>query len=399
MKNNIINILKSKSRTIAKYMLTTIGVLLSASLFAQQTQANANAEPSVFSNVLFDTLLFVIIFLVIIIIVLSSVLKNVAGSLKDKMKKNGNHVLSITLLIGLLSISNSSFAQDAAKAATAAPTGYGGLETGLFFTMIAFIIIEIIIIAVLIGTIQMFVKPEPKEIPVTAIKEAPSFFEIMNASVAIEKEEEILLDHNYDGIQELDNDLPPWWKYGFYLTIIVGIIYLLHFHVFQTGDLQLAAYNKSMIEAKEAKEAYQKMSANNVTEANVKMLTDAAEIDKGGAIFKDNCAVCHGKEGQGGVGPNLCDDYWLHGGSIVDVFKTIKYGWPDKGMKSWQGDFSPIQINEIAGYVKMFKGHNPPNPKAPQGEKYEEGNAGSSTATNDSTAVTPAKDSVKTEKK
>jgi cytochrome c oxidase cbb3-type subunit 3 len=214
-----------------------------------------------------------------------------------------------------------------------------------------------------------------------------SFLEKMNASVAIEDEKDILLDHNYDGIQELDNNLPPWWKYGFYVTIVFAFVYLINYHVLKSGDLQTAEYNKSMEAAHEAKEAYQKKSANSVTENNVKMITDQHELLEASAIFKENCVVCHGKLGEGGVGPNLTDEYWLHGGSIKDIFTTIKYGWPDKGMKSWQADLTPLKINELASYLKTLVGTNPPNGKAPQGDLYTE----KATVSNDSIKTDSAK--------
>jgi cytochrome c oxidase cbb3-type subunit 3 len=193
------------------------------------------------------------------------------------------------------------------------------------------------------------------------------------------------MDHDYDGIKELDNNLPPWWKYGFYATIVWGFIYLVHFHVTSTGDLQAAEYKKSMEEAHEAKEAYQKMSANNVTESNVKMITDKHELNEAAIAFKELCSACHGNLGEGGIGPNLTDNYWIHGGSIKDVFISIKYGWPEKGMKSWQAELSPLKINEIASYIKTIAGSNPPNAKEKQGELYVEQNA--TIVTNDSLAI------------
>ena len=230
-----------------------------------------------------------------------------------------------------------------------------------------------------------------KEEKVIAVHKAePTFFEKINASIAIEKESDIMMDHEYDGIRELDNDLPPWWKYGFLVSIIAAFIYLINFHVIKTGDLQIAEYNKSIASAKLAKEEYEKMNANNVNENNVTMLTDAAEIAKGGNTFREMCSACHGKAGQGGVGPNLTDDYWLHGGSIKDIFKSIKFGWPDKGMKSWQSDLSPVQIREIASFIKTLKGTHPDGAKEKQGDLYvEETVIKSDSVKVDSTLVKP----------
>lgn len=204
------------------------------------------------------------------------------------------------------------------------------------------------------------------------ITERSWFWDNFNKAVPIEKEKDLLLDHNYDGIQELDNSLPPWWKYGFYLTIVVAVIYLYRYHVSHDGLSQAEEYTVEMQKGEEEKAAYLAHSANNVDENTVKLLTDPASIMAGHDIFVKTCAPCHVADGGGNVGPNLTDDYWLHGGGIKDVFKSIKYGWQDKGMKSWKDDFSPKQIEELASFVKSLKGTHPAVPKAPQGELYIE---------------------------
>jgi cytochrome c oxidase cbb3-type subunit 3 len=203
-----------------------------------------------------------------------------------------------------------------------------------------------------------------------------SILEKLNASVDIEREEEIMLNHNYDGIRELDNDLPPWWKYSFYLTIVVAFVYMIHYHIAGTGDLQTAEYNKEIEKAKTEIAEYMKGAANNVDETNVKML-EGADIENGKQLFISTCAACHGKFGEGGVGPNLTDAYWMHGGGLADVFKSIKYGWVDKGMKAWKEDLSPIQIAQVTSFIKTLYGTNPPNAKAPQGDLYKDDLSGS----------------------
>jgi cytochrome c oxidase cbb3-type subunit 3 len=200
----------------------------------------------------------------------------------------------------------------------------------------------------------------------------------------MEQEANIDLGHNYDGIRELDNRLPPWWLYGFYVTIIIGAIYLWRYHVSETAPLSKQEFEIAMKKADEEKAAYLAKAANNVDENTVALMKEPAALDAGKTAFVQMCAACHGKAGEGGVGPNLTDDYWIHGGSIKDVFKTIKYGWPEKGMKAWQEDFSPVQIAQIASYIKSLHGTNPPNGKEKQGELYKEDGAAPAT---DSSAV------------
>jgi cytochrome c oxidase cbb3-type subunit 3 len=220
---------------------------------------------------------------------------------------------------------------------------------------------------------------DKKEVVAEPVFHLPKLFDSINASVAIEKEADILLDHNYDGIRELDNNLPPWWKYGFYLTIVWAFSYMYYYHVYG-APLSEEEYNTEVMEAKAEIDAYMKKSANNVDESNIK-LADASGIKDGLEIYKNNCAACHGNNGEGGVGPNMTDAYWIHGGDIASVFKSIKYGWPAKGMKSWQTDLSPLQMKNVASFLLSLQGTNPANAKAAEGELYQAVAAGDSSAT------------------
>lgn len=183
------------------------------------------------------------------------------------------------------------------------------------------------------------------------------------------EENEILIMHDYDEIQELDNPIPAWFSWLFYSTVVAAVVYLLNFHVFKFGKLQDEEYTIEMKVAELEIEALLAKSANRVDENSVKLSTEETVLKSGSALFVQNCVACHGANGQGAVGPNLTDDYWLHGGKINNVFKTIKYGVPDKGMISWEKQLSPKQISDVANYIKSIKGTNPANPKAPQGEK------------------------------
>ena len=194
---------------------------------------------------------------------------------------------------------------------------------------------------------------------------------IFTKAAPIEREADYLLDHNYDGIQELDNALPPWWKYGFYITIVVAVIYLLNFHVFNTGKNPTQEYAAEMEQARVEKEIYEAKNKDKIDENNVPV-ADATGIAKGKEIFANVCWACHGKSGEGGAGPNLTDDYWLHKGSLNDIYHTIKTGYPDKGMQSWASVYSPKEITYLASYVKSLHGTKPVNAKAPQGDLYKD---------------------------
>jgi cytochrome c oxidase cbb3-type subunit 3 len=157
--------------------------------------------------------------------------------------------------------------------------------------------------------------------------------------------------------------------YLFYGSIVFGIAYLLNYHVFKTGQLQDAEYRTEMVQADIEKKAYLSKAANRVDENTVKLEHDPAVITSGQGIFKTNCAACHGDHAQGNVGPNLTDDFWLHGSKINDLFKTIKYGVLAKGMPTWEKQLSPKQIADVANYIKSLHGTHPAGAKEPQGTK------------------------------
>lgn len=192
----------------------------------------------------------------------------------------------------------------------------------------------------------------------------------LTASVPKGVEKDVMLNHNYDGIRELDNRMPPWLRYIFISTVVAAITYLLVFHVYHIGKLPKEEYAAELQRAEEQKALMLQTAGSSVDESNVKLLTDATSIAAGKSIFIGKCSPCHGQMGEGGVGPNLTDDYWLHGGAIADIFKTIKYGVPAKGMVSWTGILKPEEMENVASYVMTLHGTNPPNPKAPQGDKF-----------------------------
>jgi cytochrome c oxidase cbb3-type subunit III len=191
----------------------------------------------------------------------------------------------------------------------------------------------------------------------------------------VEEEHEIILDHNYDGIKELDNSLPPWWLYGFYASIIFGAIYLLRYHVFN-GDTQFDELETEYAEAKIAIENYKKNAKDLVDINTVEILTELSDLKAGQAIFETNCVACHKADGGGGIGPNLTDNYWISGGSIKDVFRTVSEGGRDgKGMIAWKTMLKPAEMAQVSSYVLQFQGTTPAEPKAPEGDLWVNPNA------------------------
>jgi cytochrome c oxidase cbb3-type subunit 3 len=196
-------------------------------------------------------------------------------------------------------------------------------------------------------------------------------FSKLSGAAPIEKEADIMLSHDFDGIRELDNDLPPWWKYLFYVTVVFAFIYFANFHLLSSNKLMADEYNDE-VKAAELQKAELIKTGAFISESSVTLLKGVEELAKGKEIFTANCATCHGSKGEGLVGPNLTDDYWIHGGGIKNVFTTIKYGVPSKGMLTWQTQLSPKQIQQVASFVISLHGTNPPNAKPQEGTLYKE---------------------------
>jgi len=255
---------------------------------------------------------------------------------------------------------------------TALSSMVNGVSDTAFYMMTGVVFLEVAILLALLYNVRLILsiykkkKALPEEAAVPAAQRL-SWWDKFNRFKPVGQEMDLDLGHDYDGIRELDNRLPPWWLYGFYCTIIFAGVYLWRYHVAHTAPLSGEEFQIAMQQAEVQKAAYLKKAANNIDENSVKLLTGEGDLAAGKAVFETTCFACHGKAGEGGVGPNLTDEYWLHGGSIQELFKTIKYGWPEKGMKSWKDDYSPSQIAQIASYVKTLVGTHPANPKPPQG--------------------------------
>lgn len=325
-------------------------------------------------------LCFIAILLMFIIIVLSMTVNTAIKFYKTQKEENTDTTVAknISIFLGLILLSQVAFSQTAFSpdpAVTAAAAAKAAASTAVwhgkiyFYGFIAVIIAEIGIIFFFIRALSFLTGID--KFKKANKKEEKTIWETINQFKPIEEEDKMDTGHNYDGIRELDNITPPWFVIGFAATILFAIVYLYRFEVAHTAPSQLQEFETEMREAKIIQDSMLKLEGNKVDENSVAML-DAAGIESGKKVFTANCAACHGDKGQGGVGPNLTDVYWLHGGSISDVFKSIKYGWEAKGMKPWKDDFSPTQIAQLSSYIESLKGSNPPGAKEKQGELYIE---------------------------
>ncbi len=247
----------------------------------------------------------------------------------------------------------------------------------VFIALILTVVASIIVLRVL----NLFVEKEAQEKAAKlGIPYVPPqswwtrFWQNANALVPLEEEKNIELDHNYDGIRELDNHLPPWWKGLFYGSIVFAIVYLALFHLSNSLPLSEQEYQNELSLAVEQARILKASQPAEVIDENKLLFThDAAMIAKGKSIFmSNNCASCHRNDGGGNtIGPNLTDSYWVHGGEMKNIFHTINVGAVEKAMPAWGKVMSQKDVRDVAFYVMSLQGTNPPNAKAPQGELFK----------------------------
>jgi cytochrome c oxidase cbb3-type subunit 3 len=359
-----------------KSLLLLLGTLSSLTIFAQDA-----AKGSAISIPTNSMLLIVAFILLGVILMLALVVSKAIDLFKNKMKDgSAKNVISTLLLLSTTFIAN---AQDAT---TAAPiqesTALGDNAITLF--LIAIIAVEIGIIVYLIKQITFLTGIDALQKEAVAKGESVPLWDKINSFKPLEKEKDLDLGHSYDGIRELDNIAPPWFTIGFAFTILFAIVYMYRYHVSESAPLQIQEYENELSQAKAEKEAFEKlMPPKIVDENNLTMLADA-EIAKGKELFTKNCGTCHANDGGGGAGPNLTDNYWIHGGSLKNIFVTIRDGYPDKAMPAWSGLLNPQQIEQITSYVKSLKGTTPSVPKEKQGEVFNEDASAASTLSDSS---------------
>ena len=308
-----------------------------------------------------------------------------------ELLKNTYKMLRKPLLLAMLLGSTQVMAQDNAASFWTGETVMYTLLGLVFVTALLVLVVAIYVVQLL----KTFLLKNMSEKQRETYEARPGYFERLwtkwNDFKPMEQEAEIILDHDYDGIKELDNHLPPWWKGLFYVTIAYGVVYLLVFHVFQTRPLQEEQYELEMAAA----EALKKDMAPTVDfdETTVTRSEEPADLLAGKKNFERFCATCHKADGGGVAGPNLTDRYWKHGGGIKNIYATVKNGVANTAMIPWGNNLNPEQIRQIASYVMSLEGTNPPDAKGPEGDLWvpeeapvEEPVSGDSTLT---TQITP----------
>lgn len=366
------------------YVETAAPVASTPKIGSEATNPKIKYLPNYKENLTkFYWLLVAILILILGIFMMSSSIMNLTKSdyfqnklaeKKDKEKSDSSintTLIAIIGMFGLMALNNHSLALSFMTPGEAKEnTPWLLVETSdLYFLAV----INLILLGVVFYLKNMFknlmdlVKTEQEKTVIAKPKRLKKINHVLTDVVPIEQEHKILMDHEYDGIQELDNNLPPWWVWMFYATIVFAVVYLFNYHILKTGDLQYQAYDKEIKQADAQVKAYLEANAMNVDETTVTLMTDAAELGKGKALFETNCVTCHNPKGEGNIGPNLTDKNWIYGFDIKEVFKTVKTGTPN-GMPEHGSKFNPVQIQQVVSFVLSLpeaKG------KAPQGEIIE----------------------------
>jgi cytochrome c oxidase cbb3-type subunit 3 len=326
---------------------------------------NPIVKPDYVGNLsMFNWLIFLMVILILIIIVLAGSIMTYVKSdyFKTKVAEMGSKskLFIIVITTGSLFVSNQSYALNFMQPGEA-EKGMPWLQvehTDLYALLAINIILLIVVLYLRNLFNQMVAMVRPPKVEVESVPVIAETIKKVNAiltdAVPIEEEHTILMEHEYDGIRELDNNLPPWWVWGFFATIVFAFIYVINYHVLGTSDLQEKAYQKEMAKAEKEIAAYREKMAMNVDETNATIMTSSSDIAAGKAVFGVNCVTCHKADGSGDVGPNLTDKNWIYGFDIKEVFATIKLGRPN-GMPAHDALLNPIQIQQVASYVLSLK--------------------------------------------
>jgi cytochrome c oxidase cbb3-type subunit 3 len=177
-----------------------------------------------------------------------------------------------------------------------------------------------------------------------------------------------MANHEHDGITELDNVLPRWWLQILWGTVLFALGYWLYYQVFATGESPLTAYKREKMLAAQAEAERLKAQGELTPDRLVAMSKNVAIVSAGKATFVATCASCHAQNAGGQVGPNLTDEYWLHGGKPEQILATIRGGVLPKGMPAWGPQLGEEKVREVAAYVLSIRNTHVPGGKPPQGD-------------------------------
>ena len=351
-----------KKLKIKNILSLFVAMGLSGGAFAHDVVTNANPEMHYY------LLTALAIILLIVIAALNGAIRNITSgkALWEKMKNNNGAAALITFL--LMMAGNSVFAQAAAE---------GDLEIiepnyGLMFWLFVLVdVLLIIVVLVQLSTLSGLVNAIKGDALSGEYAEVETgfdrFWKNLTKAAPVGREAEVMTDHEYDGIKELDNVLPPWWLYLFYITIVFAVIYFGYYEVYKTTPMSVDEYKAEMAEA-------EKLAASvEITAETVQLIEDEASLANGKAVFDANCVSCHLADGGGLIGPNLTDKYWKNGkGTVNDVFGIITDGVPGTAMVSWKALISPKDRQDLSSYILVkLQGSTPANPKAPEGNLVE----------------------------
>ncbi len=359
--------MKTRNSYIDTIINAVIFILIPAVNYSQEvaTTANAANQKSFFTFDADTALFFIAATLAVVILFLLGVMRSAVRHHFNTKKINDTIKFLLTGIVITLNLQYAS-AQDSTPVIK---TSQQFLLSNQGWFMLIIIALEIYVLISIKKWLKFFTGIEVYEAGLEKTK--INLWDKINAFKPMDKEASIDTGHDYDGIRELDNITPPWFVAAFIGTIIFAAVYLYRYNVAYSAPNQIAEYEIVMKEAALQKLEYLKDQGNLIDENSVTLLKEG-EYEEGKSLYKIACAVCHGINGQGLVGPNMTDDYWINGGSVKDIFTTIKYGVIDKGMKSWKDDYSPNQISELTSYIKSLRGTNPSDQKAAQGNLYKE---------------------------